>query len=250
MNNPAFQLNIWAHEASNVDKGSTCFKPGKSFPVLRSHRVDGMTVMPTDDLQLVEEHIRPLIKEELRYTIQSKRMARGLPGTVEIEYKAPRPDDVSPHTIEKRERRRERNKVAAAKCRFKKKIVSENLQEESEHLENINLQLKREIQRLQEERQKLIYVFNLHKPTCVIPCKDNDTFMASISGPDTMPNNDKNLPKVPPVSQSYDFAETMSHETRAIDCQTSEWNSPISNSATEYVNLPPSISSQGITTLG
>ena len=37
--------------------------------------------------------------------------------------------DVSQEDLIKRERRRERNKVAAAKCRFKKKIVSERLQE-------------------------------------------------------------------------------------------------------------------------
>lgn len=41
----------------------------------------------SDDLLLVEEHIRPLIKQELRYTIQSKRIARGLPTTFENEAK-------------------------------------------------------------------------------------------------------------------------------------------------------------------
>ena len=36
---------------------------------------------------LVEEHIRPLIKEELRYSIQSKRLAKGLPDIVNNEPK-------------------------------------------------------------------------------------------------------------------------------------------------------------------
>ena len=36
---------------------------------------------------LVEEHIRPLIKEELRYSIQSKRMAKGLPDIVSMDRK-------------------------------------------------------------------------------------------------------------------------------------------------------------------
>ena len=35
---------------------------------------------------------RNLIKEELRLSIQSKRLARGLPGNVEIEYKKPQPE--------------------------------------------------------------------------------------------------------------------------------------------------------------
>ena len=34
---------------------------------------------------LVEEHIRPLIKEELRYSIQSKRMAKGLPDIIHFD---------------------------------------------------------------------------------------------------------------------------------------------------------------------
>nr|XP_009862145.1 transcription factor protein isoform X1 [Ciona intestinalis]XP_026694753.1 transcription factor protein isoform X1 [Ciona intestinalis]XP_026694754.1 transcription factor protein isoform X1 [Ciona intestinalis] len=123
--------------------------------------------MTTEDLLMVEEHIRPLIKEELRYTIQSKRIARGLPETVELEYKTQQNDEISPETLLKRERRRERNKVAAAKCRFKKKILSEQLQEESEHLENLNAKLKREIEKLQEERQKLMYLLNGHKPECI-----------------------------------------------------------------------------------
>lgn len=43
-------------------------------------------------LSVAEEQLRPLIKEELRYTIQSKRMAKGLPSHVEIEYKFPDPE--------------------------------------------------------------------------------------------------------------------------------------------------------------
>jgi len=46
-----------------------------------------MSNVASDDLLLVEEHLRPLIKQELRYTIQSKRMARGLPSTFENERK-------------------------------------------------------------------------------------------------------------------------------------------------------------------
>ena len=46
----------------------------------------------SDDLLSLDERIRPLIKEELRLSIQSKRIARGLPGMVEIEYKTPQSD--------------------------------------------------------------------------------------------------------------------------------------------------------------
>uniref|UniRef100_H2Y4N4 BZIP domain-containing protein n=1 Tax=Ciona savignyi TaxID=51511 RepID=H2Y4N4_CIOSA len=141
---------------------------------------DDRNEMSSEDLLMVEEHIRPLIKEELRYTIQSKRLARGLPGNVEIEYKRPHNDEISPETLIKRERRRERNKVAAAKCRFKKKILSEHLQEESEHLENVNAKLKREIAKLQDEKQKLIYMLNLHKPKCLVSKNTDGDFETDI----------------------------------------------------------------------
>ena len=54
-----------------------------------SFRAEGGT---PGDLMLVEEHLRPLIKEELRHSIRNRRIARGLPETVEIEYKKPQPD--------------------------------------------------------------------------------------------------------------------------------------------------------------
>ncbi|XP_039248657.2 uncharacterized protein LOC120326432 [Styela clava] len=128
------------------------------------------TNMTNDDLLLrvAEEQLRPLIKEELRYTIQSKRAAKGLPSHVEIEYKVAQPEPETPAMSMKRQRRRDRNKIAAAKCRFKKKILSEKLLEESDHLETQNHKLKTEVQRLQDERQKLIYILNLHRPTCIV----------------------------------------------------------------------------------
>lgn len=43
-----------------------------------------------DVLREAEEQLRPLIKEELRHTIQCKRVAKGLPSHVDIEYKTPR----------------------------------------------------------------------------------------------------------------------------------------------------------------
>lgn len=138
-------------------------------------RLDMLFEEPTQsslrhDLMLVEEHIRPLIKEELRYSIQSKRMAKGLPDIVNIDHKETVLDTwlgvVSPETRKKRERRRERNKIAAAKCRFKKKLLSEKLEQESERLETLNYQLQREVRQLHDEKEKLVYILNMHMPTC------------------------------------------------------------------------------------
>ncbi|KAM8780998.1 jun dimerization protein 2 isoform 2-T2 [Rhynchonycteris naso] len=69
---------------------------------------------------------------------------------------------------ERRKRRREKNKVAAARCRNKKKERTEFLQRESERLELMNAELKTQIEELKQERQQLILMLNLHRPTCIV----------------------------------------------------------------------------------
>ncbi|KAL7889099.1 hypothetical protein AOLI_G00040730 [Acnodon oligacanthus] len=69
---------------------------------------------------------------------------------------------------ERRKRRREKNKVAAARCRNKKKERTDFLQKESERLELLNGELKAQIESLKQERQHLILMLNLHRPTCIV----------------------------------------------------------------------------------
>lgn len=69
---------------------------------------------------------------------------------------------------ERRKRRREKNKVAAARCRNKKKERTDFLQRESERLEMVNSELKAQIEDLRQERQQLMVMLNLHRPTCIV----------------------------------------------------------------------------------
>ncbi|KAE8286889.1 Jun dimerization protein 2 [Larimichthys crocea] len=69
---------------------------------------------------------------------------------------------------ERRKRRREKNKVAAARCRNKKKERTDFLQRESERLEMVNSELKAQIEELRVERQQLMVMLNLHRPTCIV----------------------------------------------------------------------------------
>ncbi|XP_072532946.1 jun dimerization protein 2 [Salminus brasiliensis] len=69
---------------------------------------------------------------------------------------------------ERRKRRREKNKVAAARCRNKKKERTDYLQKESERLELLNGELKAQIESLKQERQHLVLMLNLHRPTCIV----------------------------------------------------------------------------------
>ncbi|XP_078505877.1 cyclic AMP-dependent transcription factor ATF-3 isoform X2 [Lissotriton helveticus] len=76
---------------------------------------------------------------------------------------------------DRKRRRRERNKVAAAKCRNKKKEKTDCLQKESEKLESINAELKAQIEELKNEKQHLIYMLNLHRPTCIVRAQNGRT---------------------------------------------------------------------------
>uniref|UniRef100_A0A8C5G3J5 BZIP domain-containing protein n=1 Tax=Gouania willdenowi TaxID=441366 RepID=A0A8C5G3J5_GOUWI len=94
----------------------------------------------------------PLVKEELRLSIH-----------------------LSGEEHDRRKRRRERNKIAAAKCRNKKKEKTECLQMESEKLESVNAELKAQIEELKHQKQQLVYMLNLHRPTCIVRAQNGQT---------------------------------------------------------------------------
>lgn len=68
---------------------------------------------------------------------------------------------------ERRRRRRERNKVAATKCRHRKKERTVILMQESDSLEDHNVSLRTEIQRLETEKRRLMDVLAMHSPNCI-----------------------------------------------------------------------------------
>ncbi|XP_059841849.1 cyclic AMP-dependent transcription factor ATF-3 isoform X2 [Hypanus sabinus] len=131
-------------------------------------------------------NITPLVKEELRFAIQSKRISNGA-ATMEFVMGSESSSDtverrMTPQEDERRRRRRERNKIAAAKCRNKKKERTDTLQKESEKLESLNAELKAQIEELKTEKQQLIYMLNLHRPTCIVRAQNGRT-----------PEDEKNL---------------------------------------------------------
>ncbi|KAJ8944372.1 hypothetical protein NQ318_017691 [Aromia moschata] len=73
---------------------------------------------------------------------------------------------LTPEDEERRRRRRERNKIAATKCRLKKRERTANLVHESESLETQNIELKNQLQELQNQKQSLVEMLSLHRPQC------------------------------------------------------------------------------------
>ncbi|XP_043118371.1 proto-oncogene c-Fos isoform X1 [Puntigrus tetrazona] len=78
-------------------------------------------------------------------------------------------EQLSPEEEEKKRIRRERNKMAAAKCRNRRRELTDTLQAETDKLEEDKAALQAEIETLLKEKERLEYVLATHKPLCQLP---------------------------------------------------------------------------------
>ncbi|XP_032090559.1 proto-oncogene c-Fos [Thamnophis elegans] len=78
-------------------------------------------------------------------------------------------EQLTPEEEEKRRIRRERNKMAAAKCRNRRRELTDTLQAETDQLEEEKSALQTEIANLLKEKEKLEFVLAAHRPACKIP---------------------------------------------------------------------------------
>ncbi|XP_057694711.1 protein fosB isoform X2 [Corythoichthys intestinalis] len=79
-----------------------------------------------------------------------------------------REESLTPEEEEKRRVRRERNKLAAAKCRNRRRELTDRLQSETDVLEEEKAELEAEISELQKEKERLEFVLVAHQPNCKI----------------------------------------------------------------------------------
>lgn len=79
---------------------------------------------------------------------------------------------LTPEEEEKRRVRRERNKLAAAKCRNRRRELTDRLQSETDLLEEAKAELEAEISELQKEKERLEFVLVAHQANCKIPYQD------------------------------------------------------------------------------
>ncbi|XP_066928295.1 protein FosB-like [Clytia hemisphaerica] len=94
------------------------------------------------------------VKMELRYAIEAKRAGKGLDMPI-LEQMHRLPKQLTIEEEERRRVRRERNKVAASRCRVKRKCHVRRLLKESDDLTKSNNSLQNEINKLEYEKQKL-----------------------------------------------------------------------------------------------
>ncbi|XDV37166.1 hypothetical protein PO909_006816 [Leuciscus waleckii] len=115
-------------------------------------------------------------------------------------------EHLSTEELERRRIRRERNKMAAAKCRNRRRELTDTLQNQTDQLEDEKSRLQKEIAELQKQKEKLELVFEAHKPICKVQDSDSDSDsnndLPSLSGIKIEPA-DPDLPGPSGESKSY-----------------------------------------------
>nr|XP_034324642.1 transcription factor jun-B isoform X2 [Crassostrea gigas] len=106
----------------------------------------------------------PLVKEELKLTIQSRRLASGK-GELRVNFEPPTQSELTEEERVKVDRRREQNRMAAQRFRQKQKTLGDRVQR-VRGLESDNTRLRAELRILREERDDLRRRLTEHLKVC------------------------------------------------------------------------------------
>ncbi|KXJ12177.1 cyclic AMP-dependent transcription factor ATF-3 [Exaiptasia diaphana] len=139
-----------------------------SSPMNSLFAMNGLPLLTMDNDQIGNDSLVSLVvKPKLKKAIEEKKLAKGeeIPT---IEYKDPPPPQPKPpEKPEDLKRKREKNKIAATKCRQKKKARRDSLLQKIEKWEQLNNEKKREVQELRKEKKSLEdYIKNLSE-SCI-----------------------------------------------------------------------------------
>ncbi|ESO90093.1 hypothetical protein LOTGIDRAFT_233903 [Lottia gigantea] len=118
-------------------------------------------------LASLKDHLDPskIIKEELKWLIQSRRVAEGKEA-LKVEFIPPRKNEMTPDEIERAQKRKEQNRLAARRFRRKQRDTNVYLLSKTKQLESSNKNLKNEMGNLQREKHKLYDLLTKHVPLC------------------------------------------------------------------------------------
>uniref|UniRef100_A0A3P9JKK7 Protein c-Fos n=1 Tax=Oryzias latipes TaxID=8090 RepID=A0A3P9JKK7_ORYLA len=139
-------------------------------------------------------------------------------------------EKISPEEEEKRRIRRERNKQAAAKCRNRRRELTDTLQAETDQLEDEKSSLQNDIANLLKEKERLEFILAAHQPICKIPSELQTEFpLTSISSThpylstteSSMPTFTSSQQTIPPTSNSI-FSSSVLSTTTSTTTTTSD----------------------------
>lgn len=142
---------------------------------------------------------------------------------------------LTPEDEERRRRRRERNKIAATKCRLKKREKTVNLVQESEILETQNIDLKTQIQELESQRRRLVDMLSMHGPACVKQNTTRDHFPQSSGSYICEDGNFNADGSLPPVTSLTTSVIETNQTYRSVS------NSPYRNQSLDAYNRSASV---------
>ncbi|XP_072221135.1 protein c-Fos-like [Leuresthes tenuis] len=103
-------------------------------------------------------------------------------------------EQLSPEEEEKKRLRRERNKMAAAKCRNRRRELTDTLQAETDKLEEEKSALETEIANLLKEKERLEFILATHKPVCQMSEELESIFQECTGSPEPPPSPDEDRP--------------------------------------------------------
>ncbi|CAG7724064.1 unnamed protein product [Allacma fusca] len=134
--------------------------------------------------------------------------------------------NISPEEEERRRLRRERNKLAAARCRKRRVDHTNSLVEETQNLESKKSRLQDQITKLQAEREELEFILSAHNPNC------------SKSANNTAPSNKPKRPNTLPMTVIKQEQESLSTPSAGLDL---DWSSlPPTGLTPSFTPITPS----------
>uniref|UniRef100_A0A671Q773 V-fos FBJ murine osteosarcoma viral oncogene homolog Aa n=1 Tax=Sinocyclocheilus anshuiensis TaxID=1608454 RepID=A0A671Q773_9TELE len=148
-------------------------------------------------------------------------------------------EQLSPEEEERKRIRRERNKMAAAKCRNRRRELTDTLQAETDKLEEDKATLQAEIENLLKEKERLEYVLASHKPLCQLP-EELDCLFPESPQPLPTPETASKLPEDGP----QDAASLQDLEIPTVPSTAISGNSNIllcSSAEVSLCDLEPSL---------
>ncbi|KAM4721990.1 fos-related antigen 1 [Rhinophrynus dorsalis] len=120
---------------------------------------------------MIQPSVRPLTLPP--YHSPRHGVIRGMGGVLSVGRRR-HGEHVSAEEEERRRVRRERNKIAAAKCRNRRKELTDYLQAETDKLEEEKSSLQKEIAELQKQKDKLELILDAHQPICKVPFSNHN----------------------------------------------------------------------------
>uniref|UniRef100_A0A672GLH0 Protein c-Fos n=1 Tax=Salarias fasciatus TaxID=181472 RepID=A0A672GLH0_SALFA len=176
------------HPDSSIDfdsSSSSCStaSPGGDTPGCKQHPSDSLSssdVEPSATSSFVPTVTTISTSPELRWMVQPAVISTTVSTPALQASRSPAAGkgkssrSPSKEEEERRRIRRERNKIAAAKCRNRRRELIDTLQAETDSLEEEKSALQTEIADLLKEKEQLEHVLASHKPSCKLPANDDD----------------------------------------------------------------------------